>query len=246
MNLLSRFYPESRFGGFSRVDGTVTFYNRVNALINPGSVVVDVGCGRGAYADDPVPYRRSLRILKGKCAKVVGIDVDRNSSENPFLDEFRLIQEERWPMDSGSVDLCLIDNVLEHVEDTSHFFQECSRVLKPRGFVCIRTPNLLSYVGLISKIVPNRQHVTFLKKVKDKMLEEDVFPTFYKCNTIRQLRRTLARYGFDVCVYGYESEPTYLAFSSFAYSIGVLLAQFTPNMFRIGIHAFGQKSPSDR
>jgi len=30
---IDKHYPESRFGGFSDIDGTVTFYSRVNALL---------------------------------------------------------------------------------------------------------------------------------------------------------------------------------------------------------------------
>ena len=41
--LIQRFYPESRFGGFTDIDGTVAFYSRVNALVKPLYVVVDFG-----------------------------------------------------------------------------------------------------------------------------------------------------------------------------------------------------------
>lgn len=60
--LLHRHYPEARFGGFSDVDGTVAFYSRVQALMTPENVVLDVGCGRGSgLQDDAVPWRRELR-----------------------------------------------------------------------------------------------------------------------------------------------------------------------------------------
>lgn len=32
-SIRKRFYPEIEAGGFSRVDGTVAFYQRVNALV---------------------------------------------------------------------------------------------------------------------------------------------------------------------------------------------------------------------
>ena len=51
--LLERFYPETTFGGFTRVDGTMAFYLRVRSLLCPDSVVLDVGCGRGEYGEDP-------------------------------------------------------------------------------------------------------------------------------------------------------------------------------------------------
>jgi hypothetical protein len=91
MKYASDFYPEGRFGGFTDIDGTVIFFSRVNALLTPASVVVDFGCGRGAYRDDPVPFRRNLRILKGKAASVIGLDVDPAGRDNPFLDRSHLL-----------------------------------------------------------------------------------------------------------------------------------------------------------
>jgi hypothetical protein len=48
-SLLSAHYPESNFGGFSDVDGTVSFYLRVNSLLRPDSNILDFGCGRGYH-----------------------------------------------------------------------------------------------------------------------------------------------------------------------------------------------------
>ena len=62
---IDAFFPETAFGGFTRVDGAMAFYLRVDSLLSPDDVVLDVGCGRGAAAEDPVPSRRHLRVLKG-------------------------------------------------------------------------------------------------------------------------------------------------------------------------------------
>jgi hypothetical protein len=58
----SIFYPESRFGGFTNIDGTVAFYLRVNALAASKDVVLDFGGGQGTYAKDPVPIRLGARF----------------------------------------------------------------------------------------------------------------------------------------------------------------------------------------
>jgi hypothetical protein len=60
------FYPETRFGGFTDIDGTMAFFNRVNSLLDSSFVVLDVGCGRGEYHEDEVCVRRNLRNLRGK------------------------------------------------------------------------------------------------------------------------------------------------------------------------------------
>lgn len=223
------------------MDGTVVFYNRVNALLQPEGVALDVGCGRGAYGEDPVEFRRRLRILQGKCAWLIGLDVDPAAAENPYIDEFRLLNAERWPVESGSAVLCLSDNVLEHVSDPDQYFSECSRVLKPGGYLCIRTPNVLSYFGLLSKLVPNRVHPSVLARIKAGTQEKDVFPTLYRCNTLRSIQKGMKQYGFEACVYGYDAEPSYLAFSRILYFLGVLHQRWAPNFLKIGIHAFGVK-----
>jgi hypothetical protein len=51
---LATFNPESRFSGFTDIDGTVAFYLRVNALATSKDVVLDLDCGQGTYANDPV------------------------------------------------------------------------------------------------------------------------------------------------------------------------------------------------
>jgi len=202
-----------------------------------------VGCGRGSYAEDPIPLRRELRILKGRCKKVIGIDVDESARQNPFLDEFRLTEGRDWPFEGESVDVCICDSVLEHIADPDAFFAECRRVLRPGGYLCIRTPNVLSYVGLASKIIPNRFHALVAAKVQGARKQEDVFPTRYACNTKWKLRRLLRKYGFDACVFGYEAEPSYLSFCRFLYAVGVIHQRFAPDALKVGIFAFGRKVP---
>lgn len=84
MNKKEKFYPETRFGGYTDIDGTIIFYNRINSLISPTFVVLDVGCGKGGFSSDPVIFRKNLMILKGKVKKVIGIDIDKNAQINPF------------------------------------------------------------------------------------------------------------------------------------------------------------------
>ena len=238
---MQAFYPESRFGGFSDLDGTIAFYARVQALLTPESVVLDFGCGRGAYRDDAVAPRRDLRTFKGKARKVIGLDVDPGAEGNPFLDEFHLLSGDPWPVADASVDLCVTDNVMEHVERPEFFFAEAQRVLVEGGFICIRTPNAWNYVAIVSKLIPNRAHAKILARVEEKKKkEQDIFPTFYRCNTISKLRGALGHAGFRHVVYGYDAEPNYLAFSKLSYGLGVLYQKLCPAFLGSSLFAFGQ------
>jgi len=137
MTIKGKMYPEARFGGFTDLD---------------------VGCERGSYNEDMVPLRRNLRILKGKVAKVIGIDVDKDAHDNPFLDEFYQIQNDSWPVESNSIDLIVCDNVLEHMQNPDMIFLEIRRVLKNDGYLYIRTPNRWSYIVLAATLIPNKYH----------------------------------------------------------------------------------------
>ena len=245
MSFKNVFYPESKFGGFTDIDGTIAFFTRVNALLDSSFVVLDVGCGRGAFCEDQVATRRNLRMLKGKVKTVIGIDVDKVAERNPSIDAFVLIDNDKWAVDNNSVDLVLCDNVLEHLEKPEVFFSEVNRILKSGGYLCIRTPNSWSYIAILAKLIPNKYHSKVTEVVQDQRKEEDVFPTYYRCNTIWRIRSMLNKYGYDHVVYGYEAEPSYLSFSKIAYWLGVVHRKFAPSFLRPALFAFGRKSESD-
>jgi SAM-dependent methyltransferase len=240
MSNKERFYPETAFGGYTDIDGTVVFFGRVNALLQPHFTVLDVGCGRGSHTDDQVPFRKQLRTLKDKVRKVIGIDVDEAARENPFLDEFHLLTGAVWPVASDSIDLIVCDNVMEHVADPEGFFSEVGRVLKDGGYLCIRTPNRWGYVAIAATLVPNRFHSRVTSAVQDGRKHEDVFPTLYCCNTVGKMRRMMRAHGLDSVVYPYEAEPSYLSFSTIAYFFGVLHQRIAPRFMKPALFAFGR------
>jgi SAM-dependent methyltransferase len=246
-SLTERFYPESRFGHFTRVDGTLPFFMRVQSLVTPDMVVLDLGCGRGQAADrfEQNPWER-CRVLKGKCRKVIGIDVDPVGQTNPMIDEFRQIEGPRWPVDDRSIDLIVSDAVLEHIEDPDQYFAECRRVLKPGGFLCVRTPNRWSYISIAAQLVPNRYHAAIVGKVQPGRDAKDVFPTYFRANTPRAMYRLLKRHGFDGYAYRHIAEPTYLRFSTMAYGIGVVVHRWLPSVMWPMIFLFAQRRSDDR
>ena len=240
---LGAFYPESQFGGFADIDGTIAFYLRVHSLTTPSSVLLDFGCGCGAYANDPIPIRRQLRIFRSKVARVIGLDVDQAGRFNPFIDEFRpVVVGQPRPAEGKSVDIMISDSVMEHLPDPEFFFSESKRVLRPGGYLCIRTTNLLSYVGIIARLIPNLYHRLILRIAQPGRKEEDIFPTLYRCNTVFQLRKWMRKYGFDHVCYGYEAAPSYLNFSKILYALGVLHQKYAPGFIKPTIFAYGRSN----
>jgi SAM-dependent methyltransferase len=235
-------YPESRLFGFTRCDGTIHFMLRVRALLRPNDVVLDVGCGRGARAEDPCRVRREMQDFRAPGRTVIGIDVDPRATANPWLNDFRqIVDTVHWPVDDSSIDLIYSDYVLEHVEDPDAFFQEAHRVLKPGGYLCMRTPNFYSSISIGSWLIPNRWHARLLSWLWPKIKDRDVFPTVYRCNTRRRLQNTLQKQGYNAVVYPIESEPGYFESFPLLYRIAASIYPHIPGMFQSNLLAFGQK-----
>lgn len=235
-------YPEMRFGGFSRVDGTVVFFTRVQALLGNSNTVLDVGCGRGARQDDPCVLHRQLTDLRGPERTVIGLDVSDAGWENPFIDAFRPIAESgHWPVDSSSVDVAVSDYVIEHLEDPELFFDEVHRVLRPGGFFCARTPNKWGYVAVVSRLLAQKKHARLLARVQSDRKEADVFPTVYRCNTPAAIRRVLHHAKMEGVVLSIEGEPNYLTFNPHLYRFAARLHRILPAPLRSTLLIFAQK-----
>lgn len=209
-NIARRRRPEMAAGGFSRNAGVIQFFVRVQALIRPDMDVLDFGAGRGAFLEDHNVFRRDLRTLKGKVKRLVGVDVDDAVLSNEGVDERHHVQpNDKLPFPDNTFDLVVSDWVLEHLDDPDFFAREMERVLKPGGWLCARTPNKWGLTAIVARLVPNNHHVRFLKVVNAGRQEKDVFPTRYRLNTLRQIRKTFPNDRWEHCSYLWRGEPKY-------------------------------------
>jgi SAM-dependent methyltransferase len=242
---LVRFFPEVRAGGFTRVDGTIEFYTRVNALLAPEMTVVDFGAGRGAaFHDDPCSYRRSLQRLRGKVAKVIGVDVDPVIVQNPNLDEaYTVAANGPIPLADASADLIISDFTFEHVSDPESCAAELERILKPDGWLCARTPNRWSYVALASALIPSSLHARVLRRVQPGRKSGDIFPAYYRMNDFRTMRRLFPADRFSDASYTFSPEPAYLPKNRFVWALALLLERLYPAALRTNLFIFLRKRP---
>ena len=228
-----RAFPELPAGGYSRIDGTVEFHQRVNALCAPDSVVVDFGAGRGRFVEDDVPFRRRLQNRRGCVRRVIGLDVDPAVLVNPTLDEAHVISVGApLPMPDASVDLVVADHVFEHIDDPAWASRELDRVLRPGGWICARTPNRWGAIAVPARLVPNRWHDAVLARVQPDKQSRDTFPTRYLLNRPSALRRWFPPDRFDDCSYMHETEPAYAGRSPAAWTLFRGLAAITPAPLR--------------
>jgi SAM-dependent methyltransferase len=103
-----------------------------------GSVILDYGCGDGAY----------LESLEGKGFERVGLELDAHHAENlaerlgiPVYGDVESLVRDR----SGRIDFVTMHFVLEHVTDLDATFVHLSRLLRPGGKCRIVVPNASSW-----------------------------------------------------------------------------------------------------
>ena len=240
---LRHFSPEVDAGGFTRFDGTVAFYIRVNALIEPHMVVLDLGAGRGAELQgDSSRYRNALSVFRGRVARLVGVDVDDAVLENPFLDEAQVIDGSGpLPFPDATFDVIFSDWVLEHVATPDIFASEVGRVLKPGGWFCARTPNRWGMTGFGANLLPNERHAQILKRLQPDREERDVFPTTYMLNSMSRLTRYFTAEAWQNCSYFYSAEPAYFLRSRLMMRLAMLFIRIMPASFGTDLHVFLRK-----
>lgn len=238
-------YPEVAAGGFTRVDGTVEFYTRINALLRSDMTVLDFGAGRGAQLDrdqDDAPYRTGLCRIQGKVKRLVGIDVDPAVRENPYLDEAHVIELNRpIPLPDESFDLIYADWVIEHVANPERFATEVHRLLKPGGWFCARTPNRWGMTGIGATLIPSSKHVELLRKIQPERKAIDVFPTAYNMNTRRQIKKHFPDSLWNNYTYTENTDPPYVQFSRILMNLTSLYFRLAPPECALNLHVFLQK-----
>ena len=151
---------------------------------------LDLGCGH-QFLPEWMPETRQQLNIDG--CRVVGIDLDAPAlSAHPHL-RMRIIGSvEHLPLGNGTFDLITANMVIEHVEHPEALFQEVGRVLKPGGLFLVHTPNVLGYTTRLTRLVPEdlRPRVAHLLQGR---LAHDVYPTFYRANTVSALEHTARR-----------------------------------------------------
>lgn len=245
MTVVDQWRPETAAGGFTRDDEAIEFYTRVNALVEPDMVVVDLGAGRGSRFDHgSAPFRKWFCNFHGRVRKVIGIDVDPVVMTHPHLDEARVIEPGGClPLEDASVDIIICEWVIEHVEHPRQFAQEIHRVLKPGGWLCALTPNRLGYVGIGTTLVPETVKDRLMRLVWPERPREDAFPTFYRMNTLGSIRRAFDEKSWSHHGYVSNGTPKYHGGTAAGFAFVSLLQWLMPPAMRTNLLVFSRKRP---
>jgi ubiquinone/menaquinone biosynthesis C-methylase UbiE len=151
---------------------------------------LDAGSGWRILGEDLDKIEDNLVASVGT---VVGTDLTLDSlAKHKNIRQRVCASLESLPFAGGSFDLVTCNMVVEHLPDPLSSLQELTRVLSPNGVLIIHTPNTLSYLIFLNrtvvKILP-RSLVLRLIRATENRPESDVFPTFYRANSMKKLRQ---------------------------------------------------------
>ena len=111
----------------------------VPQLAGVGERALDIGCGEGALCSE---------LKRAGWASVVGADVSRSRvararSLHPTI-EFHDVPVQRADLEPASIDLAVMDNVIEHISEPVVHLRAVEQLLRPGGRLVLITPNMES------------------------------------------------------------------------------------------------------
>lgn len=204
-----RYYPALQETVFGRLEAELA------RLLREDAVVLDAGSGPGSWL---------LQARRGRLHLLVGVDVYR--PETALLDAFVLGRAEALPFGEGAFDMVLAYLMLEHLPEPALALKEFARVLKPGGYLCFKTPAVRTPLFLLARALPTSLH----RKLKGRIgvAENEVFPTYYRANTVGHLHRLLTTAGLQrVWLQTVDQTYAYLAHRHWTYILGLLYSRAT-------------------
>ena len=121
--------------------------------IDPGSVLLDLGCGWGEFSNNI------------KASKKYAMDMNPDAALR-LNDDVELVLQDcsrPWPFPSGSLDVVFTSNFLEHLPNKSNVeatIAEVKRCLKPRGTFIAIGPNVRLVPGAYWDFWDHHVHLT--------------------------------------------------------------------------------------
>jgi SAM-dependent methyltransferase len=194
-------------------DSLHLYRNLIDSHTNSETKILDVGCGHGDF----------LKPVYDKTIYSYGIDPDKEAlDKNVFIKNKTVGTIEKLPFESNFFDLVVSAWVLEHLPDPEKAFQEIFRVLKPGGKVIFLTPNVWNYNVWIIRLIPEKFHDFFTKKLYNRQ-EHDTYPKQYRINSVKKIAKILNQIGFKKSQLILNGDPSYISFNTLFFKFACFL-----------------------
>ncbi|MDP3980353.1 MAG: class I SAM-dependent methyltransferase [Chlamydiota bacterium] len=168
----------------------LTYFEKLQEQVDHGSIWIDLGCGKKLISNWILksPLFEDKHNLVNH-PHLIGVDIES--------DQVRHNKDVRYPI-AGSImsipvkecscDIISSNMVFEHVRDADQMINEIKRILKPGGTLIFHTPNSWNYLVVLSKIVPASLKDFLIRRFEGRK-EDDIFPTYYRMNNTKQIKR---------------------------------------------------------
>lgn len=132
------------------------YYESIFRMLNNNSInivkgrLLDVGCGTGSFVRELKKYVDRVETF--------GVDISKLGKPDKIL-KFKLVKNNRIDYKNNYFDYVFIIDTLEHVLFPEELLKESIRVLKPNGYLFIRTPNHDSPLFIKSIFLPLKNNL---------------------------------------------------------------------------------------
>ncbi len=187
------------------------------------SILVDLGCGGEGIC----------LFLEPKVKSIIGVDIELDCI--PYSMKLQADLDKGIPLEDNSADLVLCKFVIEHLKYPMITLSEVARILKPGRPLLLCTSNIRYYPYflnyLLSKVLPDSLRRRLVSVVSGRE-GEDIYTTYYKCNTPKKLERMVKEAGLEI-----ELLQTFTDYRcvSFSRIMGFLAVQYEILINRLGL-----------
>jgi ubiquinone/menaquinone biosynthesis C-methylase UbiE len=167
-NKIASEYDASPEGQYTRFHIT-ELINTIN--LSDGNVVLDVACGNGTLLGE---------LSKKADIQANGIDISEGmiSSAKTRYPHINFQVKPCCPLEwsDESIDVITVCCAFHHFDDPQGFANECRRVLKKKGMVCIADPNW----GAVIRFLANKFWIPFFGKGDVKIYSSNELEAFFR------------------------------------------------------------------
>ena len=194
-------------------DSLTLYRDLIGKFVNQQTKILDVGCGHGDF----------LKPVYDRAPSTYGLDPDKAAlDKNTFIKNKFVGSVEKMPFENDFFDLVVCAWVFEHLPEPLTAVKEIFRVLKPGGKLIFLTPNVWNYNVWIIRLVPERFHDFFTKKLYHRQ-EHDTYPKKYKINSVKKILTTLSFIGFKKTEIILNGDPSYISFNPLLFKFACFL-----------------------